>query len=119
MSFIQNDTTSKVYAPGYFLAHEECVRETYQIAQDGATSTETGGKYVKMGTVYPANDATAIGIVYEDVDVTTGDMPGSVVTKGVVVEDRLPIEIASAAKEALEAKGFTFVAEATVTRPFD
>ena len=91
MSFNQNDTTSsKVYAPGYFLAHEECVRKTKTIPQTGATTRADGAKYVKAGTVYPANDATAVGIVYEDVDVTTGNMPGSVVLKGVVYEDRLP-----------------------------
>ena len=124
MSFIHNDEASKVYAPGYFLAHEECVRETRQIAQAGATTTEEGGKYVKMGTLYSVttgegNEAVTdyIGFVYEDVDVTTGNMPGSVVTKGVVYEDRLPAELTSAAKEALEAKGFVFVTEPTVTRP--
>ena len=91
MSFIDG-SNGQTYAPGYFLAHEECVRKTYQIPSTGAlvTTTDNGGKYVKMGTVFPANDATAIGIVYEDVDVTTGDMPGSIVEKGVVYEDRLP-----------------------------
>lgn len=117
MSFIKDDTSSKVYAPGYFLAHEECVRETRQIAQAGATSTAEGGKYVKAGTIYPSNDEKAIGIVYEDVDVTTGNMPGSVVTKGVVYGDRLASEPALAAKTALESKGFTFVTTPTVTRP--
>lgn len=117
MSFIQNNETSKVYAPGFFLAHEECVRETRQIAQSGATTTDEGGKYVKMGTPYPSNNGNAIGLVYEDVDVTTGDMPGSVVTKGVVIEDRLPVELATAAKNALIALGFTFVSETSVTRP--
>ena len=90
MSFINLNDAGTVYAPGWFLAHEECVRETRTILQTGATTAANGAKYVKMGTIYPANDATAIGIVYEDVDVTTGDMPGSVVTKGVIYEDRLP-----------------------------
>lgn len=171
MSFNQNDTSAKVYAPGYFLAHEECVRETRQIAQSNAVTEANGTKYVPMGTAYPSNDANAIGIVYEDVDVTSGDMPGSVVTKGIVNEDRLAItgetydavtpetgdnpqekgwyersgsagsyvytlttdttvdgsktyyaksyvRLASAAKSALEALGFTFVNETTVTRPY-
>lgn len=93
MSFNQNDISSKVYAPGHFLAHEECVRETRQFAQNSALvqTTDEGGKYVPMGTAYPTNDGNAIGITYEDVDVTTGNMPGSVVTKGVVYEDRLAI----------------------------
>ena len=44
-------------------------------------------------------------------------MPGSVVTKGEVYENRLPVELAAAAKTALEAKGFVFKTEPTVTRP--
>ena len=170
MSFIADGEQGKIYAPGWFLAHEECERKTRQIAQAGSITDANGGKYVKMGTVYPANDATAEGIVYEDVDVTTDDMPGSVVTKGTVYENRLPEavdtyssatvpsggnpkelglyersgtspnyvytlttdttategktyysydgkKIASAAKTALEAKGFVFITEPTVTRP--
>ena len=94
MSFIErNATQGKVYAPGYFLAHEECVRETRQFNQDSTLvkTAENGGKYVPMGTAYPTNDGNAIGITYEDVDVSTGNMPGSVVTKGDVYEGRLAI----------------------------
>ena len=97
MSFINLNDQGTVYAPGYFLAHEECVRETREMAQN-STLVQTaadGAKYVPMGTAYPTNDGNAIGIVYEDVDVTTGNMPGSVVTKGVVIEDRLAITGAS------------------------
>lgn len=118
MSFINLNDQGTVYAPGYFLAHEECVRETREIPQTGATTAEDGSKYVKMGTPFPANGATAIGLVYEDVDVTTGNMPGSVVTSGVVIESRLPVTLAEAAKTALEGKGFTFVTEPAVTRPY-
>ena len=118
MSFIQSDATATVHAAGYFLAHEECVRETRQVAQSGATTATNGTKYVKMGTPYPSNDGNAIGFVYEDVDVTTGNMPASVVTKGVVIEDRLPVELNGAAKSALVALGFTFVDEPSLTRPY-
>ena len=173
MSFINLNDQGNVYAPGYFLAHEECVRETREIAQDSALvqTAADGAKYVPMGTAYPTNDGNAIGIVYEDVDVTNGNMPGSVVTKGVVIEDRLAItgesyssvtpetgdnpaekgwyersgsspnyvytltddttvtqgttyyarsdvRLASAAKTALAGKGFTFVTESAVTRPY-
>ena len=117
MSFIENDTTSKVYAPGYFLAHEECVRETRTIPQSGATTADDGSKYVKMGSVFPSNDDQAEGIVYEDVDVTTGDMPGSVVTQGVVIEERLAGTLTTAAKLALGTK-ITFQNESEVTRPY-
>ena len=117
MSFIGAVEQGKVYAPGYFLAHEKCVRETREIPQTGATTADNGGKYVKMGTIFPSNDANAVGIVYEDVDVTTGNMPGSVVTKGVVYTNRLPVAPASAARTALEGKGFVFLTEPEVTRP--
>lgn len=165
MSFIGAVEDGKVYAAGWFLAHEECVRETREAKQTDAV-TEGVKKIVKMGTAYPSNDGNAIGIIYEDVDVTSGNMPASVVTKGVVYEDRLAItgvsynavtpvgtenpseegwyekdgdvyelttdttvdsektyykqvdvRISSAAKTALEALGFKFVTEPTVTRP--
>lgn len=118
MSFISKEN-GVGYAPGYFLASDElCERQTRQIKQSDATTAENGGKYVPMGTVYPANDATAEGIVYEDVDVTSGDMPGSVVTKGTVYEGRLPVAIQDAAKTALEGRGFVFLTDPTVTRPY-
>lgn len=118
MSFITSDKTSRVYAPGWFLAdNEDCERKTRQIAQTGAATAANGGKYVPMGTVYPTNDANAEGIVYEDVDVTTGNMPGSVVLSGTVYTNRLPVALSDAAKTALTGKGFKFITEPTVTRP--
>jgi len=118
MSFI-NSNNGNAYAPGWFLTGDElCERQTHQMEQANATDDGNGGKYIPMGTVYPANDETAIGIVYEDVDVTTGDMPGSVVTRGTVYADRLPVAIDTDAQTALEAKGFVFVDELTVTRPY-
>lgn len=119
MSFYTENKASKVYAPGWFLAvGEPCERLTHQMEQAKAQEDGNGGKYIAMGTVYPANDGTAIGIVYEDVDVTTGDMPGSVVTKGTVYTNRLPVAIESAAQTALEANGFVFIDEPEVTRPY-
>ena len=119
MSFT-NKSTGTVYQPGYFLENaEDAIRETKQIKQSGATTAENGAKYVKAGTVYPSNDDKAIGIVYQDVDVTSGDMPGSVVTRGTVYESRLPVTINSTAKSALTAKGFYFIAaEPTTVRPY-
>lgn len=119
MSFTQNDSTSRVYAPGYFLASEICERKTRTISATAASvkTASNGGKYVPGGSVYPKNDSTAEGIVYEDVDVTTGNMPGSVVLSGKVYTNRLAETLDAAAKTALEAKGFVFETEPTVTRP--
>ena len=93
MSFIKNSNTARVFAPGYFLAAdaENCTRDTREMKQTDATTLSDGTKIVKMGTAYPANDGTAEGIVYEDIDVTSGNMPGSIVTKGIVYEDRLAV----------------------------
>ena len=95
MSFIAGKK-GEGYAPGYFLAYndEGVTRETRQFAQNSAlvVTSENGAKHIPMGTAYPTNDGNAIGIAYEDVDVSTGDMPGSVVTGGAIVyEDRLAI----------------------------
>lgn len=119
MSFISEKESGTVYQAGWFLASADCRRETREISATGATTGANGGKYQKMGTFYPANNSsTVVGILYEDVDVTTGNMAGSVVTKGVVYLDRLPVAPATGVQAALEAKGFTFVASApTVTRP--
>lgn len=123
MSFIGEVKQGTTYAPGYFLANndERIVRETRQASQNSAAVVTTeDGKYIPMGTAYPTNDGNAIGLLYEDVDVTTGDMPCSVITKDAVVyEDRLPVALADAAKTALQAKGFTFIATApAVERPY-
>lgn len=96
MSFIGKKREGETYAPGYFLAYadEEVVRETRQFAENSAlvVTDADGGKHVPMGTAYPTNDAYAVGIAYEDVDVSDGDMPGSVVTgNAVVYEDRLAV----------------------------
>lgn len=96
MSFIGKVNKGETYAPGYFLAFadEEVVRETKQFAANSAlvVTSENGGKHIPMGTAYPSNDGNAVGIAYEDVDVSDGDMPGSVVTGGAVVyEGRLAV----------------------------
>lgn len=120
MSFIGQGNSGVSYEPGWFLAHEECERKTKQIAQDHAqVVTANGTKHVPMGAFYPANNSgTVEGIVYEDVDVTNGAMPGSVVTKGTVYLDRLPASPESGVQSALAARGFVFITSApTTTRP--
>ena len=122
MSFNQS-ATGKGYAPGWFLKAADCQRETQEISASHAqvVTAANGGKYVPMGAFWPSNSSSAVkGIVYEDVDVTTGNMPGSVVTSGEVYLDRLPAAPESGVQSALEALGFKFTATApAVTRPAD
>ena len=119
MAFIGPIEKGRNFEPGWFLESAVgAVRKTRQLPQ---TMGETRGteKVVPMGTVFPANDATAEGIVYEDINVTWGDSEGSVVLAGRVYEDRLPAAIGSDAKPALSGKGFTFITNSpAVTRPY-
>jgi len=119
MSFISTPLTGKGWEAGWFLVdNEDCTRLTTTIAANHAqvVTRPDGTKYVPAGAIVPANGATAKGILYEDVDVTTGAMPGSIVTRGAVYTDRLPAAPVAAATSALT--GVTFVATSpAVTRP--
>lgn len=118
MSFI-GSSNGKTYAPGFFLAKEECDRETKEIPQSMATTAPNGTKYVKGGTPYPSNDGNIKGFVYEDTDVTTGNMPGSVVTAGKVIESRLPVSLTTTARTAIANLNFELIAsDSSVTRPY-
>ena len=117
MSFIGAKVEGKAWEAGYFLAHEECERKTREIPQSLATTVD-GKKYVKAGTPFPSNDGNCVGFVYEDVDVTSGKMAGSVVLSGVVYKDRLPVSLNDAAARAL-ADRFRFVTTSpSITRPY-
>ena len=120
MSFIQSpEFTGKGFNAGYFLVDDEnCTRVTAQIsASHAAVVTRADGtKYVPAGSIIPSNNSAAVGILYEDTDVTTGDMPGSIVTAGVVYKDRLPVVIDSSAASAMTGIQFDTY-EPTITRP--
>ena len=113
MSFIQHDPLNTFYQPGWFLAVANCIRQTVQVAQNHSqvVTKADGSKYVPAGALI-----SGVGLLYEDVDVSTGDMPGSVVTEGTVYEDRLPASYDSTAKAGIP--GITFIATApAVVRP--
>ena len=62
-----------------------------KLEKDSALAvTEQGRKIVKAGTIFPANDATAIGVILNDYDVTDGDQQAAVVIHGFVLEAKLP-----------------------------
>lgn len=116
MSFT-GSTTGSTFNNGFFLVNEEdSLRETAMISGDHAQVVTRGRrKIVPMGAVVPANDATAKGILYEDIDVTDGDALCSIVTIGKIYEDRLPAALASAAKTALT--GITIENSPAIVRP--
>ena len=71
--------------------------------QDDAKAVVVDGrKIVKAGTIYPANDATAKGVVFYDVDVTDGDATGALIVHGFIKESALPAAPEATAKAALK-----------------
>ena len=88
--------------PDHYVAYPELFAYGHALAVTVGTK-----KIVKAGTIYPANDATAVGIVFSDVDVTNGDGAGAVIIHGFVKTAGLPEVPSANAKSAL--KGITFL----------
>ena len=66
-------------------------------------ATQINGRYiVQAGTIYPANDTTAIGIVVNDYDVTDGDKVMAVAIQADVYTAALPEAPSSNAIAALK-----------------
>ena len=107
MSLIQ--TIHGTETPNW-LASAECVRrKTVTVTQDmGTRDDDTNNIMVYSGMIYPANDDTAEGIIFEDVNVTKGDAPASLMTAGYVYAERLTETITDDAKTALTAVGIKF-----------
>lgn len=73
-----------------------------KFSQDSSLAvTENGRKIIKAGTIYPANDATAVGIVFNDLDVTEGDQNGAIIIFGFVKTNALPVAPSKEAQAAL------------------
>ena len=118
MSYFDGPNKGYGWNAGHFLVNDEtCVRQTMTIAANhGQRVTRDDGRVVvPAGAVIPANGATAKGILFEDIDVTEGAKPGSVVIEGTIYGNRLPAALAGAAASALT--GITVVTEPTITRP--
>lgn len=93
--------TTEATSPKEILANDHYVAVPY----DCSEVTDDNG-IVKAGTVIPANDDTAIGVLLYDVN--KEDNPnGAVVIHGFINKDKLPTEPAEAAVTAL--KGITFL----------
>lgn len=104
------------FRPNFLESEVGLVLKTYQIPDTMGTEDEYGNKIVAAGTVFPSNDGSAVGIVFEDVDVTRGDHEGSVMLAGRVLKDRLNVQ--SAAETPLKSSGIVFVDAPEVTRGY-
>ena len=69
----------------------------------GVTQAD-GRKLVVGGTPFPADDATCLGLIFNTVDVTNGDAPGTYVYEGVIDPEKLTengVTVSDAAKKVI------------------
>lgn len=85
-----------------FLASARFQSFTHQVSDVGVAANANGRKIVPTGTILPANDATAQGILLSDVDVTHGPQAGALIVEAYVIAERLPVAPVEAAKAALK-----------------
>ena len=88
-----------------FPDHYVSVAHTF-MKDDAAAATVDGRKIIKAGTIYPANGASAKGVVWADYDVTDGDVTGALIIHGFVKTAALPAAPATEAKAALPMVAF-------------
>lgn len=61
-------------------------------SSDTAVVTENSRKIIKAGTIYPANDATAKGVILSTVDVTDGDQLVAMIIHGFIDKTKIPAQ---------------------------
>lgn len=69
----------------------------------GVSADADGKKIVKAGTPFPSNDASCLGYLLHDVDVTQGDAAGTYVYEGILDGAKITangITVSAAAKTA-------------------
>lgn len=86
--------------PDHYVAHGYMHKQAKK-GELGLAKLIDGRYIVEAGTIYPANDATAIGVVMQDYDVTDGDENMAVIIHGFVLETKLPVAPSDLAKTAL------------------
>ena len=85
MKFTQVEATSAKE----ILFNDHYVAKPCMVSATGVTANSEGKKIVKAGTIYPANDKTAKGVLLHDTDVTNGNAPGTIVIHGFVDDAKL------------------------------
>lgn len=76
--------------------------QTFDKTTHSALTTDVNGrKIIKAGTIFPANDKTAKGVVLYDLDVTDGTATGTVIYRGTVKASKIPTAPSAAALKAM------------------
>lgn len=104
--------------PNFLASEVGLIQKTRQIVKPDATPDDGCRIIVKGGSLYKNESGDVEGIVYEDVDVTNGDMEGSVIIAGRVLIERLDAAVfTEQVKETLTAQGLYFDHAPEITRP--
>lgn len=119
--YAQRTTSSQVN----FMASEKFVSlpGTIDSTNYNVQTDDNGRKYVPAGTVYPTNDAKAIGVTVDDIYVDHNPAYVGVIRAGWVLMDKLPVAPAAEANAAmpsvhfLDADGNEVTGTASTTSP--
>ncbi|MCP9358513.1 hypothetical protein KBX49_11145 [Liquorilactobacillus satsumensis] len=86
-----------------FLASEKVTSFTQTVDNTNynVQTDDLGHKIIPAGTIYPTNDAKAIGVTYNEVDVTNGKQPVAVIQEGWLLGQRLPVAPSADAIKAM------------------
>lgn len=97
--YAQRTTSSQIN----FMASEKFVSFTESIDSTNynVQTDDNGRKYVPAGTVYPTNDAKAIGVTIDDVYVDHNPALVGVIRAGWILKDKLPVVPAAEAIAAM------------------
>lgn len=76
--------------------------QTFDKTTHSALVKTVNGRFViPAGTIFPANDATAKGVVFYDLDVTDGAASGTVLFEGSIKVSKIPAAPTAAALRVL------------------
>lgn len=70
-------------------------------SNDAAAVTVNGRKILKAGTIYPTNDANAVGVIENTLDLTDGDRAGAILIHGFINSKKIPTKATTEAKAVL------------------
>lgn len=94
----QSYTTGK----GILLYPDHYVNAAVTFKKGDSNAVDVNGrKIIKAGTIYPANDATAKGVVWADYDITNGDVTGALIIHGFIKTSAIPVAPSEEAKAVL------------------
>lgn len=107
---------------GYFVVNDEtCLTVTRQVGPDHPQAVDRPSadgfrRIVPMGAVWPQDGTSAEGLLYEDIDVTEGPKPCSVVVMCKAYVDRLPLYPSMESVRMM--RNITFAVSPEVERPY-